>query len=168
MAPTFERTRFADLLKTLVDHGVEFVVVGGGAAVLAGAWYSTDDLDIVPSYERANLERLVTALGKLNARYLDFAGRTIEPDLAKLESFRLNLIQTELGRLGVLRAIGHDRRYADLLSRSREVELAGFVVLAADLEVLIEAKEVAGREKDRAHLPILREALRLRREKEGS
>lgn len=156
------RPRFAELLAVLADHGVEFVVVGGTAAVLAGVWYATDDLDIVPDYEHGNLERLLAALAAVDGRHDDPAGRSILPDLDRLRSSRLSLFVTRLGRLDVLRAIGHDRRYADLLTRSALLDLDGLAVRSADLEALIEAKEVAGRPKDREHLLLLREALRLR------
>ncbi len=54
--------RFKDALDVLARHGVEFVVVGGVAAVLAGAPISTFDLDIVPARSPANLARLLSAL----------------------------------------------------------------------------------------------------------
>lgn len=156
------RPRFAELLAVLVGHEVAFVIVGGAAAVLAGVWYATDDLDIVPDYEPANLERLVSALAALDGRHDDPAGRTIRPDLARLRASRLSLFVTRLGRLDVLRAIGRDREYADLVPRSDRLDLDGLAVRSANLETLIEAKEVAGRAKDREHLLLLREALRLR------
>jgi hypothetical protein len=156
------RPRFAELLAVLVEHEVAFVIVGGAAAVLAGVWYATDDLDIVPDYEPANLKRLVAALAALDGRHDDPAGRTILPDLARLRSSRMSLFVTRLGRLDVLRAVGREREYADLVPRSELLDLDGLAVRSASLELLIEAKEIAGRAKDREHLLLLREALRLR------
>ena len=43
---------FLAVLRTLTDHGVEFIVVGGVAAVLRGAPINTFDLDVVYSTER--------------------------------------------------------------------------------------------------------------------
>jgi hypothetical protein len=48
-------------LDVLARHGVESVIVGGVAAVLAGAPISTFDLDIVPSRGPDSLARLVAA-----------------------------------------------------------------------------------------------------------
>lgn len=158
-----ERPQFAELLATLVRHHVDFVVVGGAAAVLAGVWQATDDLDVVPSLDRGNLERLLAALVELEAIYADPAGRTIRPDLDKLAGSRMSLLRTRLGRLDLIRSIGHDRDYGALLDRSSLVALDGTPVRTLDLETLIEAKEVAGRDKDREHLLRLREALRLKR-----
>jgi predicted nucleotidyltransferase len=39
--------KFDEILKVLVDHGVEFILVGGVAAVLEGAPLSTLDVDVV-------------------------------------------------------------------------------------------------------------------------
>lgn len=159
-------TRFAELLAALAVRHVDYILVGGAAAVLAGAWLATEDLDIVPDLAPANLERLLAALADLDAVYFDPAGREIRPDLDKLRSFRLSLLRTRLGRLDVLREIGSGLDYAALAARAVDYDLGGVRVRAADLETQIAAKEAAGRDKDRAHLPILREALRLARLKD--
>jgi hypothetical protein len=39
--------RFLDILKALIRHGVEFILVGGVAAILEGAPVSTFDLDVM-------------------------------------------------------------------------------------------------------------------------
>jgi hypothetical protein len=159
-------TNFAELLAVLTRHGVAFVVVGSVAAALRGTVYRTDDLDIVPDLTAGNLERLLGALTELDARYLDAAGRILRPDPQRLRENRLNLLVTSLGRLDVLRTVGPERDYAALLPDSLPVELGHFAVRVLSLEALIEAKEHAGRDKDRLHLLLLREALRLRRLKE--
>jgi predicted nucleotidyltransferase len=160
-------TRFAELLAELIERGVDFVLVGGAAAVLAGAGIATEDLDIVPDLAEENLERLAAALAALDAVYADPAGREIRPDSGKLRSFRLSLLRTRLGRLDVLREIGDGLDYMALVGRSVEYDLGAVRVRAADLATLIAAKEAANRDKDRAQLPVLRETLRLARLKDG-
>ncbi len=54
------------LLKALHDEGVEFVIIGGAAAVLHGSAYVTGDLDICYSRERENLKKVATALIPFN------------------------------------------------------------------------------------------------------
>lgn len=54
------------LLKTLDDHGVEFVIIGGAAAVLHGSAYVTGDLDVCYSREKENLKKLALALASFN------------------------------------------------------------------------------------------------------
>lgn len=55
-------TDFAALLRRLGDNGVEFIVVGGAAAIAHGSARLTQDLDIVYDRSAENLERLVAAL----------------------------------------------------------------------------------------------------------
>ena len=54
------------LLAGLVRNEVEFVVIGGVAAVAHGSVYVTYDLDFCYSRAAANLQKLVAALGPLN------------------------------------------------------------------------------------------------------
>ncbi|HVS15868.1 MAG TPA: hypothetical protein VMV46_18240 [Thermoanaerobaculia bacterium] len=152
-----------ELLRILVDHDVRFVVVGGVAGTLAGSPITTRDLDVVYQLAPDNIERLVTVLGKLNARYKDPAGRTILPDAAKLATVRVNLLSTDRGDLDLLRNIGESLRYEALLSRSVVYDLGTFEIHAIDLETLIEAKEYANRPKDHHGLPFLRALLELHR-----
>ena len=67
------------LLATLHAHGVAFVVVGGVAAVMHGALYTTFDLNIVHDRSDANVARLLATLTELDARYRDPAGRGLRP-----------------------------------------------------------------------------------------
>lgn len=56
------------LLEVLTRNDVDSVVVGGSAAGFLGASRLTQDADCVVRRERANLERLASALGELHAR----------------------------------------------------------------------------------------------------
>ncbi len=156
--------RFLDILRVLGRHRVDFILVGGVAAVLEGAPVSTFDLDIVPAPEPDNRERLLAALRELNARYLDPAGRHILPDEAKLATLRVHQLATDAGPLDVLTTIGHDLTYAKLDGRTRDYEVEGLRVRCLNLDAIIESKEQADREKDRAVLPVLRRTLERRRE----
>ncbi len=57
----------AALLAALDAHGVECVLVGSVAARAYGAEIQPGDLDVVPSLERANLERLAAMLESIEA-----------------------------------------------------------------------------------------------------
>jgi hypothetical protein len=50
------------LLGALVQAEVQFVVIGGIALVLQGGMRTTEDLDIVPAPDPANLDRLCNLL----------------------------------------------------------------------------------------------------------
>jgi len=71
---------FPALLEALSSAGVEFIIVGGVAAVLQGAPITTTDLDIVHRRTPENVARLLDVLLKLDAtmRY-DFARRGLRP-----------------------------------------------------------------------------------------
>lgn len=158
-----DELRFFDILSVLVRHEVEFIVVGGVAAILEGVPIATFDLDIVYHRTDENDPRLAAALRELNALYKDPAGRRIVPDLTKLATIKFHLLRTDLGPLDVLRRIGNELTYDELFDRSFDYEVGGLRLRVLDLETIIESKEFADREKDRAVLPILRRTLELKR-----
>ena len=55
------------LVGLLARHGVDYVLVGGLAAVAHGAMRATFDIDIVPRWETGNLEGLAGALRSAHA-----------------------------------------------------------------------------------------------------
>ena len=64
-----EELDFEKILRVLVKHKVDFILVGGLCAVLHGAPIQTFDLDMVPSREPENLTRLQSSLRELGAYY---------------------------------------------------------------------------------------------------
>lgn len=156
-------SRFFDLLEILVRHEIDFIVVGGIAAILHGAPIMTADVDILFDSRPENIERLVEALRKVSARYYDPAGRHFVPDVYKLTNFKMNLLRTDFGRLDVLPTIGAGKTYRDLIDQTVEYEVEGFRLRVLDLEAIIESKEAAGRPKDLRSLPFLYELLEMRK-----
>jgi len=151
----------------LSRHRIDFMVVGAAAGVLEGAPLTTFDLDIVVDPDHSNRERLLAALDEVKAIYFDPAGRKIAPTVERLERNRISLFETSLGRLDVMREIGAGEGWEDLLPRSHLANLAGSEIRVLDLTAVIETKEAAGRPKDQAALPLLRETLRLKEERDG-
>ncbi len=137
-----------ELLKALVRHEVGFVVLGGVAAQLHGWRGATLDVDIAVSSEPANVERLNGALADVGADAGTIGGLGT--------SFR-----TRYARLEIVRradGIGH---YADWIEKATAHELEpGLTVLVAAPDDILRSKEAAGREKDRAALPQMREDFR--------
>jgi hypothetical protein len=93
-----------DALAVLDKHGVEFVVIGAFSAVAQGYPLPTEDLDVTPSRDRPNLERLATALVELQAELRLPGEQThafpIDPDyLARADSWTLT---TAAGPLDIL------------------------------------------------------------------
>jgi hypothetical protein len=158
-----EGSEFFDILRVLTRHQVDFILVGGLAAILEGAPVSTFDLDIVWNRTPENQPRLLTALHELNATYLDPAGRHIVPDVGKLATLRIHRLKTDFGPLDVMETIGHGMAYQDLVDKSQLYEIDEMRIRILGLETIILSKEQAMREKDRATLPILRRTLLLKR-----
>ena len=148
------------ILRTLHQHEVEFIIVGGVCAVLHGAPLATFDLDVVHSREPRNLTRLMAALEELNAHYR-IPGRFEErPGLSHLASAGHQLLMTCFGPLDLLGTIGKGRDYSQLLDETVELEVGGGLkVRVSSLESLVKTKEETGQEKDRAVLPVLRRLL---------
>ena len=161
------KTRFFQLLELLLRHEVEFIIVGGVAALLEGAPILTLDLDILPRPTDDNTARLLRALEEVHAHYRDPAGRLILPDETRLRTNRFNLFLTDLGLFDVLGELGEGFAYEDLLQRTHTFEMSGLRVRSLDLPTVIQLKELANRDKDRAVLPILRRTLELKSVKQG-
>lgn len=157
------KPKYFELLRILAkDYEVDFVIVGGVAAILEGAPITTLDLDVVYDREPPNLERLANALQSVNAQYRDPAGRRILPDIRRLGSFRMNLLQTDLGPFDALAVIGDGLSYRDLLDSAIQYRLDDFQIQVLGLAKVIELKEFANRDKDRMALPTLRRTLELK------
>ena len=161
------RADFLDILRVLTRHKVEFVTVGGLAAVFNGAPIVTVDVDILHRRTPENIERLLAALKELEAVYRNDP-RNLVPGPSHLIGPGHQLLQTKHGDLDVLGTIDATVVYDDVLADTIEVELAGVRVLALDLARVIKAKEFAGRPKDLAVLPVLRASLAELKKRNGS
>lgn len=90
------------LLATLAGAGVEFILIGGAAALIQGAPITTQDLDIVHRRDPTNVARLLTTLEQLDASMLDLARRKLPPTAEGLQGRGQTLMTTKLGRLDAL------------------------------------------------------------------
>lgn len=138
----------AALVRALVDAKVEFIVIGGVAAILHGVSRVTSDLDISAPLTEENLQRLLRALEPhrpVHATRPDL--RLLDEPLERLMTFRLLLIETALGRLDVLPRVEPIGDYHAL--QAVEMTLAGHAVRVIDRRQLIAIKESLARPKDR-------------------
>jgi len=113
------------LLRRLSDAGVEFIVVGGAAAVLHGAPITTEDVDIVHRRTAANVARLKAVLDDLNAHVRELANRKLPVSEAALAGEGHTLLNTSLGPLDCLGTIVEGRGFEELLSHSQTVSDEG-------------------------------------------
>lgn len=152
------------LIAVLSDHDVEFVVVGGTAAVLLGAPLTTLDVDVVYRQTPENAERLHRALTALGAEARPkIPERKLVPTQATLETAQGPiLLTTPQGPLDLLPKLDPLGNFAALQTYCSRMNIAGKKVLVINVEALILSKQHANRPKDRLALPILL-SLRLRK-----
>lgn len=144
------------LVSALIEGNVEFIVVGGAAAVLSGVPIVTKDLDIVHRRTPDNIEKLMTVLGKLEAHFRpDFAKRKLSPRASDLAGHGHINLDTLLGPLDVLCEVSGQRGFEELLPHTTEVSDFDLNLRVLDLPMLIKVKAEANRPKDRLALPIL-------------
>lgn len=151
------------LLRTLVDHGVEFCVIGAVAAWLQGNPSVTLDLDVMPRRDLDNAERLAAALNVLKARPRG-SNAAVELEGADFFGWKAESFDTDAGPLDIVpqaAAIGGFEEVATV-----ELSLDEFAIRVITIDEVIASKEKLGRPKDTAALPALyatREALRRQR-----
>lgn len=143
-------------LADLLDAEVQFIVVGGLAAVLMGAPVVTFDLDIVHRRTPENVDRLLALLLRNGAYHrLDLANRRLPPTReALLGRGHLNLAMRD-ARLDVLCEIEEQSGYEEILGDTESVPFHGKAIHVLGLRRLIQAKAAAGRPKDHMVIPIL-------------
>ena len=159
------------MCRILNEENVDYVVLGGFAAILRGSPITTRDLDVIPDRDRENLDRLGRALTRMNAM-IRIAGDPVPtkidgPFLANMPHM-LNLV-TDFGDLDItFTPAGRAGDFAGWSSSATsEVIDEGLVVSVASLDDIIDSKQTANRAKDHVALPYL-ESLRdeLRRQNE--
>ena len=151
-----------EILKVLVEHRVEFIVIGGFASWMHGAPIVTTDIDIIYSPKPANVNYLAAALRKLDAHYRHQHGRIISANpelLANTQGAGHHLFSTREGDLDALRTVS-DLGFDDLSSDTVVIEIDGCNIHFATLAKIIELKTEANRPKDIAALPTLKATLR--------
>jgi hypothetical protein len=155
--------RPGELLEVLERHNVRYIVIGGLAAELRGSPYITRDVDVTPSRDRANLGRLASALRELNAqlRVVGVDGPVEFPlDQHSFDWGTTWTFVTDHGYLDIAPLPDGTQGYEDLRRNATHERIAdGLEVQVASLADVIRSKEAAGREKDRAVLPVLRQVL---------
>lgn len=138
------------LVATLNAHAVDYIVVGGIAAIRHGSRRATRDLDIVPAPAPDNYGRLASALRELGAelRGVDAHRLGIDPADPDVLADGADLgLATKHGFLDVLQElVGID--YAALRERAQPARLGSEPIAVAHVDDLIAMKLRAGRPID--------------------
>jgi predicted nucleotidyltransferase len=144
----------AELVSILAKHEVEFIIVGGMAAVLRGTPVNTFDLDVVYERSAPNIERLLQALDELDAIVRDDP-RKLRLNASHLRSPGHKLMETNQGPLDLLGAVEETTGFPELITDSDWIDLGVARARVLSLERLIQLKQRLGRPKDQAMLPLL-------------
>jgi predicted nucleotidyltransferase len=142
-------TDFPALLRTLVQHDVRFIIVGGLAATVHGSARLTQDIDVVYDRSDDNITRVVDALSGLNP-YLRGAPPGLPFEWSS-ETLRRGLnftLTTSAGAIDLLGEIPGGPTHDELVRHTIEIELFGTNCRCLDLPALIRTKRAAGRPKD--------------------
>lgn len=155
-----QETKLIAALRSFAEAEIQFILVGGLAAVLNGAPIQTYDVDLVYSREPGNIDCLLIVLESLDAIFRIQPERRLRPARTHLAGGgHLNLL-TRYGPIDLLAAVGQGLSFSDLLPHSTEMDVGdGIRIRVLDLETIIFLKEQLAGEKDVAVLPILRRTL---------
>ncbi|TML54141.1 MAG: hypothetical protein E6G15_07770 [Actinobacteria bacterium] len=148
-APTEFRPK--PILHTLLEHRVDFVLIGGLAGIIHGSSYPSYDVDVAYARDDDNLERLAAALRELRAT-LRGAPKDVpfQLDAKTLKNGAHFTFETEFGSLDILSDPDGAPPYIRLREDAGEpVEFEGEWIRVATLDHLIAMKEASGRNKDK-------------------
>ena len=154
------------LLERLLATDVEFVLVGGLAAVAQGAPITTFDMDIVHRRTEENVDRLIAFLTSIGAYYREHPSPPLPPKRSALLGPGHSLFMTDLGPLDALGAIEGGADYDRLLPETLVVPIGSRPVRVLSLTKMVELKRASSDPKDKLRLAVLEAVLR-RRERAG-
>lgn len=137
------------LLKILNEKKLDFVIVGGFAAIVHGASQVTKDLDICVTLSESDVKKLRVALEKFHPKH-----RMTPQKLSFLEhpqqisSLKNLYLQTDLGVIDILSQITGVGDFTKITQNAITIDLMGFPCKVISLDDLIQAKKAMGSPKD--------------------
>jgi predicted nucleotidyltransferase len=154
------------LLQRLCDAEIDFVIVGGFAAMLHGSSLVTRDLDVCALLTGENVAKLREVLRDLKPTHRLSSPRLSFLDLVERDDKLKNLyLETELGPVDILSSIMGVGDFERVRAQSLEIELGGRRCRVISVEDLILAKESLGRDKDLLAAKELRAVLEKEKQK---
>jgi hypothetical protein len=145
----------SSLLAALAEARLEAVLIGNAAAALHGAPVTTIDFDFMFRDTPTNLRKLKAVAQALRSVVL----RPYYP-MSKL----YRMVNDDTGLQADFMPVIHGvRSFEGLKRRATTAVVGGQSVLVAALEDILKSKKAAGRERDRAVIPILEQTLRATR-----
>lgn len=138
------------LLERLLSHEIDFVLIGGFAAVVHGSTLVTQDLDICAAITEAEVAKLREALRDLHPvhRMNPNAQHSFLEYPSDIRGTNNIYLKTDLGILDILSKTSPAGDFLEIKSRSSEISLYGYKCRVISIEDLIRVKEAMNRPKD--------------------
>jgi hypothetical protein len=146
----------SELTQRLVAAQVEFVLVGGFAAVAHGATQVTRDVDICCRFGEANLMRIEKAVADLHPTHRSRPDLPLQLTPEQCSRLKNLYLKTDLGALDCLGEVLGIGNFEEVMKNSVEVVLPYGKCRILDIDALIRAKEAMNRNHDRVTVMLLK------------
>lgn len=156
------------ILKVLASYEVKYVLIGALAARLQGFPRMTADVDITPSSDLENIEKLAAALCEMNARIFTESspkGLSFDCSAEALRQAEMWNLITSAGRLDIAFKPAGTMGYKDLEENAIHFQVYGIDLWVADLKDIVRSKKASDRPQDRQDIIILNEIIKRNRSK---
>ena len=150
----------SELTRRLIESQVEFVLVGGFAAVAHGVTLVTRDVDICCRFSETNLMRIQKAFADLHPVHRSRPDMPLELTAAQCADLKNLYLKTDLGVVDCLGEVLGIGNFEEVLKHSVEVELPYGKCRIIDIETLIRAKEAMNRDHDLITVKHLKEIIK--------
>ena len=152
----------SELTRRLIEAQVEFVLIGGFAAVAHGVTLLTRDVDICCRFTEQNLMRIQQAFADLHPLHRSRPDLPLALTPEQCASLKNLYLRTDLGIVDCLNEVLGVGDFETVLKQSVELELPFGNCWILDIDALIRAKESMNRDHDRITAKQLREIKRRR------
>ncbi len=139
----------SELTRRLIESEVEFVLIGGFAAVAHGATLVTRDVDICCRFSEANLRRIQEAVRDLHPMHRSRPDMPLDLTGEQCVTLKNLYLKTDLGVLDCLGEVLGIGDFEQVLRQSVDVELPFGSCRILEIDGLIRAKEAMNRDHDR-------------------
>jgi len=137
-----------EILRRLFVAEVQFVLIGGLAAVKHGTSYLTYDVDICVPLDNENFKRIERALQGVNPRFRQRKDIPFELTDDRLSGLKNLYLATDLGPLDCLGEVIAVGDYEAALAQSEPASFPFGECRVLKIDSLIRAKEAIGRPQD--------------------
>lgn len=154
----------AELTRRLIEGRVEFVLVGGFAALSHGVMRSTRDVDICCRFSETNLMRIQKAFSDLHPVHFPRTDLPLQLTPEQCGQLKNLYLKTDLGRVDCLGEVLGIGDFNEVVKHSVELELPAGKCRVLDIDALIRAKEAMNRDHDRITVKELKEIKKRRQQ----